>query len=386
MTESIKNAIIKYITRSATASDISLLSEWIRVPSNKKEFENFIKDYYTITYSVNNPDTDRAVDKLLDSIKKREALGYRKKRLQKIYYAAAVFTIAILTASFIYKDHFFAPNKSISSAQEIKAGTDKAILTLADGSEVQLGQKEVVKADNYESNGIKLEYRKDDKASENAIAYHLLTVPRGGRFMIELSDGTKVWLNSDSRLKYPTKFKKGDSRKVELVYGEAYFDVSPAKEHHGADFRVYNNGQEVKVLGTEFNIKAYKDENDIYTTLVEGKVALKCQDKSETLVPGEQAVYDIKKNAITTKTIDVYNETSWRQGIFSFDNKPLREIMKVLSRWYDVNFEFVDDKTPDEEFIGVLSKNQDIEAILLQIKNSGIINDYEIEENKVIIK
>tara|TARA_R110002050_G_scaffold48356_2_gene112435 strand:- start:3741 stop:4910 length:1170 start_codon:yes stop_codon:yes gene_type:complete len=388
MTESIKKAIIRYITRSATADDFSLLSEWIKIASNKKEFEAFIKDYYAITYSVNNSDTDRAVYKLLYEINKRKDLVYRKKRRSRIYYSAAIFILGICIGSYAFRDYLFTPNSSTSFTHGIKTGTDKAVLTLADGSEIQLGKEEVFQVDNFGSNGTKLEYfSKTDVASDTSgIAYHYLTVPRGGKFMIELSDGTKVWLNSDSHLKYPTKFKRGDSRKVELLYGEAYFDVSPAMKHDGADFRVYNNGQEVQVLGTEFNIKAYKDESDSYTTLVEGKVTLKCHDKKQTLAPGQQAVYNIDKNVIVTKMIDIYNETSWKEGIFSFDNKSLQEIMKVLSRWYDVEFKFLNEDIKNEEFIGVLSKNQDIEEILLQIKNLGIINNYKIENNEVTIE
>tara|TARA_R110000868_G_scaffold83447_1_gene235503 strand:- start:294 stop:1463 length:1170 start_codon:yes stop_codon:yes gene_type:complete len=388
MTESIKKAIIRYITRSATANDLSLLSEWIKKASNKKEFEAFIKDYYAITYSVNKSDTDRAVYKLLYEIKKRKELVYRKKRRYKIYYSAAIFIVGICIGSYSFRDYLFTPNLSTSITHGIKTGTDKAVLTLADGSEIQLGKEEVFQVDNFGSNGTKLEYfsKRDDASDTSGIAYHYLTVPRGGKFMIELSDGTKVWLNSDSHLKYPTKFNRGDSRKVELLYGEAYFDVSPATKHEGADFRVYNNGQEVQVLGTEFNIKAYKDESDIYTTLVEGKVTLKCHDKKQTLAPGQQARYDIDKNIIVTKVIDIYNETSWKEGIFSFDNKSLQEIMKVLSRWYDVEFKFLNEDIKNEEFIGVLSKNQDIEEILLQIKNLGIINNYKIENNEVTIE
>ena len=389
MTESIKKAIIRYITRSATANDLNLLSEWIEIASNKKEFEAFIQDYYAITYSVNNPDADRAVNKLLHAIKKRKKLAYRKKRRYVIYYAAAIFIVGIFIGSYIFRDYLLTPNSSTSFTQEIKAGTDKAVLTLDDGSEIQLGKKEVFQAGNFGSNGTKLKYsrKRKDASDTSRIAYHYLTVPRGGKFMIELSDGTKVWLNSDSRLKYPTKFKRGDSRKVELVYGEAYFDVFPATEYEGADFRVYNNGQEVQVLGTEFNIKAYKDESNIYTTLVEGKVTLKYHDKKQKLAPGQQAIYDFNKNVIVTKTIDrIYNEISWKEGVFSFDNKPLREIMKVLSRWYDVEFKFLNKDTQNEEFIGVLSKNQDIEEILSQIKKSGIITNYKIENNEVSIE
>ena len=385
MTERIKKAIIRYITSSATAKDLEELSEWVKIDSNKKEFESFIKDYYAITYSINNSDTDRAVYKLMYEIKKRKEHTLFKKRRKMMYYAAAALVLCISIGSYLFRENIFNTTITVVANQGGKAGTDKAILTLSDGSEIQLGQKEVFEEEYYESTGTKLAYF-SKRADDEAIVYHNLTVPRGGKFMIELADGTKVWLNSDTQIKYPTKFKKGESRTVQLLYGEAYFDVSPATKHGGANFKVFNNEQEVQVLGTEFNIKAYADENDIYTTLVEGKVVLNYEDKTQDLTPGQQAVYKYHDKVMTTKMIDVYNETSWKEGVFSFDNKPLGEIMTVLSRWYDIEFKFLNKETQNEEFIGVLSKNQDIEEILSQIKHLGIINNYKIESNEITIE
>lgn len=389
ISEHIKKALIRYITRSATANDLNLLSEWVKEPSNKKEFEDFIKDYYAISYSINEPDTDRAVYKLMYAIKQRKEFANRRKRRYMFKYAAAVFTLVVLLGTYIYRDNLFLLNSPAASTKEIKAGTDKAVLTLADGSEIQLGKKEVFQVTNFGSNGTKLEYfNKNETAGseDSAPAYHYLTVPKGGKFNIELADGTKVWLNSDSRLKYPVEFKRGKSRGVELIYGEAYFDVAPAEDNQGADFKVYNKGQVVEVLGTEFNIKAYNEESEIYTTLVEGKVTLTFQDKKQLLAPGQQTIYNFNENVVVTKSIDIYNETSWKDGFFSFDNKPLREIMNVLSRWYDVKFNFLNKEIQNEEFIGLLSKNQDIDEILLQIKNLGIINNYKIENNEIDIE
>lgn len=387
MTKNIEEAIVKYMTGTATAKDLTMLSNWIKKQSNKEELEAFIKDYYAIEYSINDSHTDLAVNKLLSSIKKRKELTIPKKPNYSFKYAAAIIAVVILTGVYLFRENIFQQDLSQEITKEIKVGTDKAILTLANGAEIQLGAQEKYEEDEFSSNGSILEYFKNDDAknSEN-IEYHYLTVPRGGKFTIVLSDGTQVWLNSDSKLKYPSKFRKGDSRKVELVYGEAYFDVSPANKNKGADFRVLNKEQEVKVLGTEFNLKAYKDEINTFTTLVEGKISLKYQDHKKILSPGQQASYNFEENSILTKTIDIYNETSWKDGIFSFDNKPLSDIMKVLSRWYDVEFSFSNQELKEEQFIGILSKNQDIENILEQIKNSGIINNYKIKNNEITIE
>ena len=301
MSGSIKEILTRYITNTATAEDLKLLDDWVKSPSNQEELKAFIKDYYTIAHSINDPNTDHAVHKLLSSIKKRDGIPYRRMRGHFLKYAAAIFIMGILLSTYIFREDLFNQNLATPPAHEIKVGTDKAILTLADGSEIQLGEKEVYEADDFGSNGKSLEYfgNKKGKSKHAAtVAYHFLTVPRGGKFMITLSDGTKVWLNSDSRLKYPTKFKEGESRMVELVYGEAYFDVSPAANNQGANFKVFNHNQEVKVLGTEFNIKAYVDDKDVLTTLVEGKINLKVEDEEQILLPGQQAKYDAFKNRI----------------------------------------------------------------------------------------
>jgi ferric-dicitrate binding protein FerR (iron transport regulator) len=173
---------------------------------------------------------------------------------------------------------------------------------------------------------------------------------------------------------------------VELVYGEALFEVSPSTKHKGSRFKVFNLSQEIEVLGTQFNVKAYKDETNIYTTLVEGKVSLSYAGTNKILKPNEQANLSLKDNNISIANIDVYNEISWRDGVFSFRKKPLGEIMKVLSRWYDIDVQFENQNTKNARFNGVLGKEQKIEDILKRIKKFKVINDYEIINKKVIIK
>nr|WP_233164176.1 FecR family protein [Snuella sedimenti] len=242
--------------------------------------------------------------------------------------------------------------------------------------------------DNIKSNGEKVTYKStgSDKGNTTKVSYNYLTVPRGGQFFIELEDGTLVWLNSESQLKYPTVFLTGKPREVELIYGEAYFDVSPSTEHQGAIFKVHTNEQEVEVLGTEFNIKAYQDETFIYTTLVEGKVLLDNKIQKEFLNPNQQLVLNKETKNTVIKEVDVNYEVSWKDGIFSFKSKPLKDIMKVLSRWYDVDFTFLNPKLETIKYIGALNKDQELEEILSIIKNTNFINAYEIKENTILIK
>ena len=303
-------------------------------------------------------------------------------------YAAVASIVGLLAASYFFKDNLFnnSENTTPVIVNTIKIGTDKATLTLEDGSQIALEKGTSFQTKNANSNGEQIVYGENNSEKDLKITYNYLTIPRGGQFFVKLADGTQVWLNSESQLKYPVSFAEGKTREVELVYGEAYFDVSPSSQHNGADFKVFNNKQEIKVLGTEFNIKAYSDETNIYTTLVEGKVAVSFEDKKQNLLPNQQSNIDILSNALTVKTVEVYNEVSWKDGVFSFEEKSLKEIMKVLTRWYDVDVVFKNKSIENEEFIGVLGKDQNIEEILINIKNFGIIKHYEIEDKKIVGK
>nr|WP_315242282.1 FecR domain-containing protein [uncultured Flavobacterium sp.] len=276
------------------------------------------------------------------------------------------------------------PETSIVN-NNIKIGSDKATLTTEDGTTIVLEKGKSYTANNLVSNGKELVYAKAT-TSKAAVAYNYLTIPRGGEFFVKLADGTQVWLNSESKLKYPVSFVEGETRKVELVYGEAYFSVSPSTAHKGAKFQVLTGLQEVEVIGTQFNIKAYRDEDIIYTTLVEGKVAVEIADQKEMLKPNQQLTLNkLNKNRVIAD-VDVYSETAWKKGLFAFQSKSLKEIMQVLSRWYDVDVEFEDKSLENIEFKGVLNKNQNIEEILTLIKKTKFIKAYEIKKDRIIIK
>lgn len=268
--------------------------------------------------------------------------------------------------------------------KEILIGSDKATLTLEDGSVIALEKGKSYTKGNAASNGEKLVYNSNGKPA--ASANNLLTIPRGGQFFVQLADSTKVWLNSESQLKYPVAFVDGETRQVELVYGEAYFEVSPSTKHKGSRFKVKTQEQNVEVIGTEFNIKAYKDEPAIYTTLVKGVVAVSNAAQKQILTPNKQSKITEYNGNIAVSEVDVYNEISWRKGLFVFKGMPLKDIAKVLSRWYDVDIVFADPALGNVKFNGVLNKNQKLEDILTTIKNINFINAYEKKDNKIIIK
>lgn len=384
----IENIIVKFLTNQASASELSELELWIEDANNLEMYNRYVKINYAIEYNIKEFDSYGVKSKLKEAFA-RENKERKLKKLRKIiYYSAAAVVLGIITTTYFYRGNLVDKSAVVSKVvvkNTIEIGTDKAILTLEDGSTVALEKDKVYEKGNVVSNGKELVYDKNSKG-KSGLAYNYLTIPRGGQFQIKLSDGTKVWLNSDSKLKFPVAFVEGSLREVELIYGEAFFDVSPSSEHNGAKFKVLNKNQEVEVLGTEFNIKAYEDEDKIYTTLVEGKVAVSNSNSKKQLIPNQQSVINLKNGNIAVNPIDAYNEVLWTKGIFSFKGKSLKEIMNVMSRWYDFQVVFQNPELEKIKFNGVLSKNDNIKEILSIIKKTNFINEYEIKDQKIIIK
>jgi len=309
----------------------------------------------------------------------------------KVYfwrYAAAAMIVALLTTTYFFKytgNNVTDKLPVTSGINNLEPGSSKATLQLEDGSVIVLEKGKTYKNQNTNSNGEELIFN-SSKISKKEIVYNYLTIPKGGQFYIKLSDGSQVWLNSESKLKIPVNFMDGETREVVLVYGEAYFDVSPSEKHKGSKFIVRNQSQQIEVLGTEFNVKAYKNEKQIYTTLIEGKVAIDNGVSKQNLAPNEQAVLDLDSNSIKVAEVDVASEVSWRQGVFSFRDKPLRDIIKVISRWYDIDIIIENKELENVKFKGVFRKAQNLEALLSIIKNLSIINNYEINDKQIILK
>ena len=383
MKNNIEVLIAKYCSDKLSNDEMKILMKWIESGKNKKVFKEYINLNYTIE-ELKNENFDDLI--LWNNIESEIRISKNKYTYWKYAVAASLLLTMALTFLLIknYGDENAKTIKTVSENYSIKPGRDKATLTLGNGSIIPLEKGANYQSKNSHSNGQEIVYKKDEKIVQ--IEYNYLTIPRGGQFHIVLSDKTKVWLNSESQLKYPVSFMKGKVRQVELVYGEAYFDVSPSSKNNGTKFKVLNESQEVEVLGTEFNVKAYKDETKIFTTLIEGKVVVNSLGQNHNLIPNQQSTLNINTGKITIENVDVYNEISWKNGVFSFEEESLEEIMKVLSRWYDMEVVFQNDKVKNTEFFGVLRKDQDIEKILLTIKDYGIIKDYKLENNILILE
>jgi len=261
----------------------------------------------------------------------------------------------------------------------VMPGSTKATLRLAGGETVDIRGDSMQIAGKGESHihyaGGKLTYAKKEKAAK--LVYNELEVPVAGECSLVLDDGTQVWVNADSRLRYPVQFV-GEERKV-FLEGEAYFVV--AKE--SKPFVVSTSRGDIRVLGTTFNVKSYNSEPEMQATLVEGKVLVAQGQREMELVPGEQGTVSAS-GEMAKRAVDVDEFVGWRKGIYVFKKQPLEDIMRDLSRWYGVSVFFQNEGLKQVSFTGNLKRYDNINEFLDVLQRTGDVK-YRINNNTVII-
>lgn len=279
---------------------------------------------------------------------------------------------------------------SIKYSNDISPGGDKAYLTLANGKRISLSDAK--NGELAEESGIKIiklangeiSYQVTDKEGSSLnknIIYNLIETPRGGQYQISLPDGTKVWLNAASTIKFPSSFARLVNRRVELLSGEAYFEVAKDSKH---PFIVMTEQQELRVLGTHFNIEAYPDESAVKTTLIEGKVQLTSTHSSTKFIlePGQQAA--LTNNSFTVKQGKIEEAMAWRNNKFVFDNENIEGVMKKIERWYNVTVTFQGEK-PDDKFTGSVSRFDQLSTVLDVLELTGNVH-FQIEGRRVLVR
>lgn len=383
-----KNTIIKYLYGEISDHEFRILKVWLENPKNHKKFKKQVRLFYLVNSRIKNKNLDEIYHELIVSTNPKVPVEKKTIKLFSSWlkYAAAIYLI--LAATYFYTESLSKPAvKDQVVKTNTSIGTDKATLTLSNGSSINLEKGKSFMNAFVKSNGEQLVY--NNKSSSNkeniTVKYNYLTIPRGGQFFICLDDGTKVWLNSSSKIKYPVKFITGQTRTVELIYGEAYFEVAKSTKHNGDGFTLKTNEQNITVLGTEFNVKAYPDENEILTTLVEGSISVNSTADKKILKPGQQSKLSQTANGFEIYPVQVQDEIAWRNGIFSFANKPLKDIMKVLSRWYDLDINIANKDIENIKFTGVLSKQMFINEVLDEIKRTNNM-EYNLKNKDLTIK
>lgn len=276
--------------------------------------------------------------------------------------------------------------------QDVDPGTNKAVLTLNDGRIINLEESQNgILADQNGAQIRKLEdgqiaytsagNQKSDSFDKDA--FNTITIPRGGQYQLMLPDGTKVWLNASSSLKFPVAFT-GNTRVVELE-GEAYFEVAAAYKKNSSQrqsFIVKTSSQQIEVLGTHFNVNAYHNEEIVKTTLVEGKVKVFSitTDEARTLEPGQQAQIGRTGNIHLFEDIDTEEVMAWKNGMFYFNNTDLATIMRQLSRWYNVEVDI--NNMPQRKFNGVLSRDVKLSQVLKMMETTSGLK-FKINERRI---
>ena len=313
----------------------------------------------------------------------------RVRRLQTAFRIAAMLLLALGCWGYFkwytVKQQNFIVRQQQKQQRIVPAG-NKATITLADGSKIDLDeskQGDLAKQAGVDikkiSNGQVVYQPGASDVAGNTLAWNTIATPRAGQYELILPDGTKVWLNAETKLRYPVRFDSAE-RRVELT-GEAYFEVAHDK---AKPFLVSTATQLITVLGTHFNINGYADEDDVTTTLFEGsvKVANQTSGKTAMLVPGKQAIILKGEGNIEVATAQLDKVMAWRNGYFVFDNEDIKDVMKVISRWYDVDVSFNLHKTV--RLGGTFSRYSDLHLLLKDFAILGNVK-CELKERRIII-
>ncbi len=401
----------KYVNDDCSTEELSALYELFSLPGNelivKDLIAQTIEDIHQHPEQINTFLSQEDAEKILNDIfpltsdtATASPIPSKVTRMRWRKWAVAATIAALISVS----GYYFIQHSGIKASRNIASlkpstsnGSNKATLTLSNGQTILLdsvpngllatqGQGRVVK----NQNGAVI-YSAAGKEGDQ-IVYNTITTPRGGQYFLQLSDGSKVWLNAASSIRFPVVFPAGE-RKV-YITGEAYFEVEHLSGHHSqpAPFIVEatrhtadNTGCRIEVLGTKFNINSYSNEPVVSTTLLEGKVKVHVNNslQSQVLLPNQQVNISRKGDLYLTTSADVNAVIAWKNGYTQFSAVPLSAVMRQVERWYDVNVQF-EGNVADIKFTGKLKRTESLAEFLKILDLNNI--KYEINNSTIIIK
>lgn len=385
----------RHVRDGLTAAEQCELDSWSdEKPENKQLIEEFLNEDYR--KSILDKWIPDAAESSLQNIKYKMGQVKRYSLWWRIAVAASILLIAgsgLWLYEFRQDQYDNAVSLGLTKSNDIAPGRNTATLTLSDGRKVVLSDASNGKL--AEQAGVvisktadgKVVYKAEIATANQKINYNILSTAKGETYQIDLPDGTKVWLNAASTLKFPSTFANSANRKVELS-GEAYFDVAKDKAH---PFLVVTAKQQVEVLGTHFNINSYGDEETTKTTLLEGSVHVALLNTPiingrnakniNQLLPGQQSVLTDETFKIIPANLD--ETMAWKNGYFKFNDESLESIMRKLARWYDVDVAY-EGKFENEGFSGKISRSRNISKVLKILESTKIVH-FKIEGRRVTV-
>ncbi|NJW51788.1 FecR family protein [Salinimicrobium oceani] len=361
--------LLKKLDNKLNPAEEREFREWFEASQKHRDYYQrvemeFQKEHFRV------PSTNKAWEKM------NRRLFPTKRRNYRWALAAAAILVVLLSIPFFTAD-FMSTEVQVTSTPSAEEQEKGVLLIDESGQQQLMSEGAAITGGYYNANSHSLIIKepaasdKEKNVSEE-IKMNTVVVPRGIQFSVVLADGSKVWLNSDTKISFPSSFKGQKSRFVRIEYGEAYFEITSSKQNSGQKFIVQNKEQEIEVLGTKFNVNAYPDKASLATTLVEGSVKISLSKMSVKLKPGQQSL--VSKENLEVQHVNVWKYISWTQGKYAFNNEPLDEIMQVVGRWYDVEVNFEQPALRELRFNGVLNKNQQLEQLLEIFKNTNKAN------------
>ena len=356
----------KYFSGNASAEEKALVESWY-LDLNKEKAglsqQELEEEFYLGFQKIN-----KAID--------------RQKRLLYIRISvAAAIVFLVLGSLFVLNNQpeQQLSNNYINPSANQENLKDKVVLTLSDGRKINL--EDVQSGSDIEeegavlskSSGTELSYSSSE--AKNINAFNSVETPIGSSFRVNLPDGSKVWINSMSKLKYPVRFTE-EERVVELD-GEAYFEIAKNNKADGSrrPFKVITRNQTIEVLGTHFNVRSYEDENLVKTTLLEGSVKVHYQALAKVLKPGEQAAYSKPANSVAISEVNTEDVIAWNEGYFSFKDVDIVDFMNDLKRWYNIDVEYKGE-LKSKRISGTFSRSKNLSELLLSVEDLG---DYKFK-------
>lgn len=356
--------LVRHMSGELSKEEEIVFKNWIKVDEkHRKYYERMVEEWNRETlYERDLPRILSNFELLLETQRKKRKLVIRKRVIS--WSVAAALMIGFGTLLLLNRQQ--SEMLTVASSVVITPGESKAYLVMYDGTNIQLDKTTdssnlIVGSTKIRNNKGTVTFIDNDKLSQQ-IEYNTLVIPRNGEYHIVLNDGTEVWLNAESKLKFPTDFK-GDEHRV-FLSGEAYFKVSYDNSH---PFIVETDLGNIKVYGTEFNVRRYTDEQTVRTTLVNGSVGFQSKESvTENYVkiePGYQISYE-RGEDVVVKKVKVANEIAWHKQLFCFERCTLEEIMKDVARWYDVKVTFDNENLKGLSFTCTLDRYDEIEKLL----------------------